>query len=53
MTTQQTAEYYSHLAVRTGSNAISRMLDGNVSEANELATNAAKFAFAAYPSLRS
>jgi hypothetical protein len=52
MTTDQKEMYYGMLAAQTGQNAVSRMLDGNINDAVEIAIGAAKFAFAAYPELR-
>lgn len=52
MTKEQSEVYYGMLAYQTGSAVISRVLDGNESDAKEIAISAAKFAFAGYPELR-
>lgn len=53
MTAQQNQTYYGAIAIRTGSNAITAIYRGASNNlVFELARNAAKFAFAAYPELR-
>lgn len=52
MTQEQITSYYGAYIPTIGNNAVSRMLDGNVQDAMELARNAAHLAFVAYPSLR-